>query len=166
MTFAMGRLRGARPALTIDKSAQSEDLSMQRQTSRSIPWVLLCVLLTSTAAEAANDSIATAWQAVLGEKRSQELAPGEAGYYGVFLQPWRSFVAFCWEPTLEDQSADSGACQVEIRTDSDAAFPNAHPSGEPYPKRGSSVTFEPLAAFGPAPAFDAPFVPRMVWSIF
>ena len=42
----------------------------------------------------------------------------------------RSFVAFCWEPTLEDQSAVSGACQIEIRTDSDAAFPNAHASGE------------------------------------
>jgi len=41
--------------------------------------------MMSTAADAANHTIATAWQAVLGEKRSQELAPGEAGYYGVEL---------------------------------------------------------------------------------
>src|SRR5262245_13178230 len=107
---------------------------------RALP-ALVFMLMASAAAEAANNTVATAWQAVLGEKRSQVLAQGEVGYYGVFLQPWRSFAAFCWEPTLEDQSAVQGACSIEIRTDADVAFPNAHPSGEPYPKRGSSVTF-------------------------
>jgi hypothetical protein len=113
---------------------------------RSLPCVILVLLTMSATAEATNNTVATAWQTVLGEKRSQTLASGEVAYYGVFLQPWRSFAVFCWEPTLEDQRTVLGACQLEIRTGADAVFPS-HGSGEPYPRSGSSLTFEPLAGF-------------------
>lgn len=112
---------------------------MNRIKSVWVCCVVLGFLGASYPAEAANTSIATAYQAVLGEKRSQTLGAGEAGYYGIVLQPDRSYAAFCWEPSFEGQ-VQVGACGLDVRTSSNVVI-STDGGGEPTPKGGWSVTF-------------------------
>jgi hypothetical protein len=96
-------------------------------------------------AEAVNNTIGTAVQAVLGEKRSQMLDPGAVGYYGYYLYPDRSYVALCWPASYESSATISDSCSLDFRNIGDvvlaAGFGNI--SFEPFPKGGKIATLTP-----------------------
>lgn len=91
-------------------------------------------------AEAANDTISTAWPALLGEKRLESLASSGVGYFRYVLTGGRSYAAFCWPPFIET----IGSCTVEIRDFSDTSVGTSLGiSAEPFPASGSIAVFTP-----------------------
>lgn len=112
---------------------------------RTMMLTAVLVLGTAAAARAANDTLATAWQTVLGQQRSQSLVAGGVGYYGLNLSADRSYAVFCWEPFLESQGAASGFCNSDIRNNADTVVSNSSGS-EPYPKGGAIHTLTPTVS--------------------
>jgi len=100
---------------------------------------LVCLIALAGRAEA-NNTISTAQQLSLGEKRSQVLTTHEVAYFGVSMSQNRSYAAFCWLPTFESQVAFSGFCAVEIRDFNDVNV-GAGTLGEGFPKGGLGSTF-------------------------
>jgi hypothetical protein len=86
---------------------------------RVLAIAVLAILGANGKAEAVNNTIGTALQGALGEKRVQTLAAGAVGYYGFEFKSDRSYAAFCWISTFEHQGAFANWCDVDIRNFSD-----------------------------------------------
>ena len=77
--------------------------------------VLALVVCGQNSAEAANDTINTATQSALGEKKVQTLLNSGVAYFGYQLNANRSYAAVCWVPSLENRGAFANWCTVQFK---------------------------------------------------
>jgi hypothetical protein len=113
--------------------------------TRRILAMILLALLGRAAVVEANHTLATAYQGVLGERRTQTLAYLAAGYYRYLLTADRSYVAMCWPPLQELSVQPSGFCTIEFRNSADSVVGLYTGQSEPFPAGGGAYTFTPPA---------------------
>jgi len=106
---------------------------------------LLVLLCGSRSAVAANDTVGTSLQGIVGEKRTQFLGVSGVGYYAYNFTAQRSYVAFCAPSTVEGSGLVYGYCGVDIRNGSDTSVgtDRRFQQIEPFPKGGGASVYTP-----------------------